>query len=99
MSLLPFRTLTLAAGIIRHHHARHRVGLAEAEHRETGPAAATTRVGLTVRANLDPGSYTEGVKVSEEQLVALPLTATTGMATGTAHCAPNRQPRRRPARP
>ena len=36
-------------------------------------AATTTRAGLTVRASLDPGSYPEGVKVSDEQLVALPL--------------------------
>jgi len=36
-------------------------------------AATTTRTGLTVRAGLDPGSYPEGVKVSDEQLAALPL--------------------------
>jgi Rhodopirellula transposase DDE domain len=36
-------------------------------------AATTTRAGLTVRAGLDPGSYPEGVKVSDEQLAALPL--------------------------
>jgi Rhodopirellula transposase DDE domain len=36
-------------------------------------AAATTRTGLTVRAGLDPGSYPEGVKVSDEQMAALPL--------------------------
>jgi len=36
-------------------------------------AATTTRAGLTVRASLDPGSYPEGVKVSDEQLAALPL--------------------------
>jgi transposase len=36
-------------------------------------AATTTRAGLTVRAGLDPGRYPEGVKVSDEQLAALPL--------------------------
>jgi Rhodopirellula transposase DDE domain len=37
-------------------------------------AATTTATGLTVRAGLDPGSYPEGVKVSDEQMAALPLT-------------------------
>ena len=36
-------------------------------------AATTTRTGLTVRAGLDPGSYPEGVKVSDGQMAALPL--------------------------
>jgi len=36
-------------------------------------AATTTRAGLTVRAGLDPGSYPEGAKVSDEQIAALPL--------------------------
>ena len=36
-------------------------------------AATTTRAGLTVRAELDPGSYPEGVKVSDEQMARLPL--------------------------
>jgi hypothetical protein len=36
-------------------------------------AATTTRTGLTVRAGLDPGSYPEGLKVSDEQMAALPL--------------------------
>jgi hypothetical protein len=36
-------------------------------------AATTTRAGLTVRAGLDPGSYPEGAKISDEQLAALPL--------------------------
>jgi Rhodopirellula transposase DDE domain len=36
-------------------------------------AATTTHTGLTVRAGLDPGSYPEGVKVSDEQMAALPL--------------------------
>jgi hypothetical protein len=35
--------------------------------------ATTTRAGLTVRAELDPGSYPEGVKVSDDQMAALPL--------------------------
>jgi Rhodopirellula transposase DDE domain len=36
-------------------------------------AATTTRAGLTVRAGLDPGSYPEGAKISDEQMTALPL--------------------------
>ena len=36
-------------------------------------AATTTRAGLTVRAGPDPGSYPEGVKISDEQMAALPL--------------------------
>ena len=36
-------------------------------------AATTTRTGLTVRAELDPGSYPAGVKVSDEQMASLPL--------------------------
>ena len=36
-------------------------------------AATTTRAGLTVRAGLDPGSYPEGVKITDEQMTALPL--------------------------
>src|SRR5262252_8956142 len=36
-------------------------------------AATTTATGLTVRAGLDPGSYPGGVKVSDEQMAALPL--------------------------
>jgi Rhodopirellula transposase DDE domain len=36
-------------------------------------AATTTRTGLTVRAGLDPGSYPDGVKISDTQMAALPL--------------------------
>jgi len=36
-------------------------------------AATTTRTGLTVRAELDPGSYPAGAKVSDEQMACLPL--------------------------
>ena len=36
-------------------------------------AGTTTRAGLTVRAGLDPGSYPDGVKISDEQMAALPL--------------------------
>ena len=37
-------------------------------------AATTTRTGLTVRAQLDTGSYPAGVKVSDQQMAALPIT-------------------------
>jgi transposase len=36
-------------------------------------AATTTRTGLRVRAELDPGSYPAGIKVSDEQMACLPL--------------------------
>jgi hypothetical protein len=37
--------------------------------------ATTTRTGLTVHAEHDPGSYPKGVKVSDEQLATVPLKA------------------------
>jgi hypothetical protein len=37
-------------------------------------AATTTRTGLRVRAELDAGAYDTGVKVSDRQMEALPLT-------------------------
>jgi DDE family transposase len=37
-------------------------------------AATTTRTGLTVAAELDPGSYPTGIKISDAQLAALPVT-------------------------
>jgi transposase len=37
-------------------------------------AATTTRTGLTVAAELDPGSYPAGVKISKAQMAALPVT-------------------------
>ena len=36
-------------------------------------AATTTRAGLTVHAELDPGSYPTGTEVSDEQMAAVPL--------------------------
>ena len=36
-------------------------------------AATTTRTGLTVRAELDEGTYPKGVKVTDEELAALPI--------------------------
>jgi Rhodopirellula transposase DDE domain len=38
-------------------------------------AATTTRTGLTVHAELDPGSYPVGIAVSREQVRRLPITA------------------------
>jgi transposase len=37
-------------------------------------AATTTRTGLTVRAELDTGAYGTGIKISDRQMEALPLT-------------------------
>ncbi len=36
-------------------------------------AATTTRTGLTVRAELDEGTYPKGVKVTDDELAALPI--------------------------
>ena len=66
-------------------------------------AATTTRTGLTVRAELDPGSYPNGVKVSDEQMAALPLDRHNWH--GDWNCtlrpepAPARQPRAAPPGP
>jgi hypothetical protein len=64
-------------------------------------AATTTRTGLTVRAELDTGLYPTGVKVSDQQMAALPITrhdfhgdwnyclhADTGQARGPAEPGP-----------
>ena len=64
-------------------------------------AATTTRTGLTVRAELDTGLYPTGVKVSDQQMAALPiprhdfhgdwnycLHADTGQARGPAEPGP-----------
>jgi DDE family transposase len=37
-------------------------------------AATTTRTGLQVHAELDPGTYPTGVKISDQQMAALPVT-------------------------
>jgi hypothetical protein len=37
-------------------------------------SATTTRTGLTVRAELDTGLYPAGVKISDQQMAALPIT-------------------------
>lgn len=34
-------------------------------------AATTTKTGLRVRAELDPGNYPKGVKVSDEEIAAI----------------------------
>jgi hypothetical protein len=35
--------------------------------------ATTTRTGLTVRAELDPGAYPKGIKVADKELAAVPI--------------------------
>jgi hypothetical protein len=45
--------------------------------------ATTTRTGLTVHAELDPGTSPTGVTIPDEVLQALPLPPTTGTAPGT----------------
>ncbi len=47
-------------------------------------AATTTRTGLNVHAELDPGIYPTGIKITDQQMAALPITpATTSTANGT----------------
>jgi hypothetical protein len=57
-------------------------------------AATTTGTGLTVRAELDTGTYPTGVPVSDEQMAALPLTRHDWHGDWTTPCTPGRQPRR-----
>ena len=70
-------------------------------------AATTTRAGLTVHAELDPASYPEGEKISDQHMAALPLTChdwhgdwnytlvPTGLTTPTPPPPPPRPPRAR----
>lgn len=53
-------------------------------------AATTTRTGLTVHAELDTGAYPTGVKVSDAELNAVPVTghAFPSTANGTTPCTP-----------
>ena len=37
-------------------------------------AATTTRTGLTVHAELDRGIYPTGIKITDQQMTALPIT-------------------------
>jgi transposase len=37
-------------------------------------ASTTTRTGLTVHAELDPGTYPTGIKITDQQMAALPIT-------------------------
>ena len=46
-------------------------------------AATTTRTGLRVQAHLDDGTYPAGVKVSNAQIAALPVSRHPSTATGT----------------
>lgn len=49
-------------------------------------AATTTRSGLKVRAALDNGAYPLGVKVSDRELVAVPMRRHDCTASGTTPC-------------
>src|SRR5882724_5743955 len=71
-------------------------------------AATTTRTGLSVHAELDPGTYPAGVKISKAQMDALPLARhdwhgewnyTLHPQAATAPAAPPAPAPRRPARP
>ena len=71
-------------------------------------AATTTRTGLSVHAELDPGTYPAGVKISKAQMDALPLAChdwhgewnyTLHPQAATAPAAPPAPTPRRPVRP
>lgn len=51
-------------------------------------AATTTDTGLRVRAELDTEWYPTGVKITDAEMAALPLTPTNGTATGTTPSPP-----------
>jgi hypothetical protein len=53
--------------------------------------ATSTATGLTVRAELDTGTYPTGIRYTKKQVDALPITATTSTASGTTPSRP-RQP-------
>ena len=59
--------------------------------------ATTNKRGLKVQAHLDTGSYPEGIKITNAQLAAVPLSPhTPSTATGTTPCTPSDRP---PAEP
>jgi hypothetical protein len=52
-------------------------------------AATTTRTGLTVHAELDPGTYDTGIKVTDSDVDAPPMHRHRSTATGTAPSIPD----------
>ena len=58
-------------------------------------SATTTTTGLTIQAAYDPNWYPTGVKISDAELAAVPLTPTTSTANGTTPSTLN-QTRREP---
>jgi hypothetical protein len=50
--------------------------------------ATRTRSGLRIQAELDPGSYPLGVKVSDRELARCRSGGTTGTGSGTTPCCP-----------
>jgi Rhodopirellula transposase DDE domain len=51
-------------------------------------AATQTRSGLKVHAELDRGRYPPGVRISDQELAAVPLRRHAGMGSGTTRCYP-----------
>jgi Rhodopirellula transposase DDE domain/Helix-turn-helix of DDE superfamily endonuclease len=62
-----------APAVLPHHHELARQPLTSHEVILNSIAATTTRTGLTVRAELDPGSYPTGTEISDAQMAAIPL--------------------------
>ena len=60
-------------------------------------AATTTRTGLTVQACLDDGTYPTGVKVSNAQMAALPVSRHPLPRRLELHTPPRRRAHRRAA--
>ena len=50
--------------------------------------ATTTRTGLKVHAELDDNRYKTGIKISDNEMAALPITTTNGTANGTTPSTP-----------
>ena len=75
---LPARHLQVeqdrAPPLLPHHHELARTPPDQPRGRRRRIAATTTRTGLTVHAELDPGSYPTGQAVTDAEMDALPLT-------------------------
>ena len=69
-----FRSLRVVGGVVdRIDHAGLRIAGGGGQGEVGSIAATTTRAGLTVHAELDPGSYPTGTEISDAQMAEIPL--------------------------